>query len=776
MEGRGRSRLMATSFVSLVLLLGASYLPVGNHCAETALTPSTASHDLSDEQWARDLLLGLEDVTSNHHSHLAADAARDRARDIAQDLHLLEAHGVVEDPLLVWDTSLRPSYFIVPLRDPGGQTLLGLNASTGAWQWYSRAAKDFPQVLGEEAEALVLALEGDVDPKIEPFVVTTPLKKLFWVVETAAGYYLINIDDPEDVMIASRHADDVLTSGPSPQPTGRPASPRTASGDSTGILQSHDIPVPFHFQETSWYCGEAALQMIFDYYGPLISQDDIGDVANEVEPWGTYGDDVRRAAHFSYMSAAVQDAGLRGYNERKLGYGAFEEWWSWPNETADPDFSTRYADLKDLILADNPLILLTFYDESHTVGHFRVLKGFDDNTHEFIVHDPWYSLPYGGPDVHFNQTFLVDDLWLRWYRWALFVSPWVVNLTHPAGVMQGEIFNVTTYIEYKAPHPYEGSYWAENSTAIFGLPPGGETYGYDNEQPLSITVGGTWDTVTWQVFSRNAGTFNFTVNASGTVEGSTWYSYPYYQDRIGNIESGSLIVAPDGVSPSISILTPLDGSTINKSKVWVSWTGSDNVRIDRYEFRLDSGNWTDLGTSTHHNITSLDMGWHTVDVMAYDPAGHFASDSVSFNYTYRPPRPPTDFTAELSGDGSENVTLTWQLSPDDGQSFMSVISYLVFRNLWYNEEGAGYSLLGVAPNGTNTYVDAYAGEGDPWWHYFYRVCALDTNGTSVCASDQAGKFARPLMAGPNLVSVPLVQANESPETVLQCGIRRGVVL
>lgn len=765
MEGCRYSRLFAVSVASVVLLIGSNPLHLDSRCVENDSPPSFTLADPSEAQWIRELAVRLGDVADDQ-SHLDADTIRLKAYDVAKDLGLMDAGGSVGNPLLVWDMSFRPSYFIVPLEDSRGLTLLGLNGSTGAWQWYSHSAEDFPRVQRDEAEALVLSLEGDLDPELEPFVITTPLKKLFWVLKTASSYFLINIDDPEDVLVASQHTDSILMSG-SPSPTTSPRGPRPASDIPPDVPQSHNINVPFYYQETSWYCGEAALQMVFDYYGPLISQDDIGDVANEEPFYGTYADDVRRAAHFSYMSTAIQNESLHGYEERKLGYAAFEEFWSFPNETLDPDFPTRYADLKDLIDGDNPLILTTWYDVSHTVGHFRVLKGYDDTTNEFIVHDPWFGVPYGGPNVHFNETFLVDDLWTDWYRHAIFISPWVVDLFYPASVMQGEIFDLFAYVEYKAPHPFEWGYDAADSTAILGLPEGGETaYGYDVEQPLAITWPGTWDAVLWPVFSRKAGTFNFTVNASGTVWGDTWYSYPFYEDRIGNIVSGSTVVVADSVVPSITILTPTDGATVNRSKVWVSWTGSDNVRIDRYELRVDSGPWTDVGTETDYNITGLDRGWHTVEVVAYDPAGNNATDSVSFNFTYRPPGPPTNLAAELSGVLFQNVTISWDLSSDDGQSYDHVIGYRVYRDSWFNEDGTGYSVIGSVPRGTATFEDVNSGHGDPW-QYFYRVCALDTNGTCIFASDQVGKFTRPLDSGPELVSIPLVPTDNSPEAVLQ---------
>jgi hypothetical protein len=129
-------------------------------------------------------------------------------------------------------------------------------------------------------------------------------------------------------------------------------------------------------------------------------------------------------------------------------------------------------------------------------------------------------------------------------------------------------------------------------------------------------------------------------------------------------------------------------------------------------------------------------------------------------------RPPTLTQAVLSGNDLENVTLNWSLSPDDGSGSMTVTGYKVFRNMTHDPDGLGYSLSAFIPNGTSTFTDPDAGEGDPN-NYFYRVCARDVNNTTACSITQAGKFTRPLDKGPNLASIPLIQFDESVETVLQ---------
>ena len=130
------------------------------------------------------------------------------------------------------------------------------------------------------------------------------------------------------------------------------------------------------------------------------------------------------------------------------------------------------------------------------------------------------------------------------------------------------------------------------------------------------------------------------------------------------------------------------------------------------------------------------------------------------------PRPPTMLKAELSGQSLENVTLTWDLSLDDGMGLGSVVEYKVFRDVMYNSAGSGYVLIASLPNGTSEFVNGFTGEGNPS-NYFYQVCAVDKDNLTRCAWNQAGKSTRPLSKGPNLVSIPLIQPDETIQTVLQ---------
>ncbi|MFQ6106667.1 MAG: SBBP repeat-containing protein [Thermoplasmata archaeon] len=241
------------------------------------------------------------------------------------------------------------------------------------------------------------------------------------------------------------------------------------------------------------------------------------------------------------------------------------------------------------------------------------------------------------------------------------------------------------------------------------------------------------------------------------------------------------------VNPSL----PLPDLTLAQVNLTVSNEGDiDTGGFDVLLFDDSNGNGLpDLGEDvdlhpltnlTGHSQTNVTFSWTATppgvhDLCAYvdPPPGAVNESNETNNVACRevqvvsaiPPSPPTDLEAILSGWNHQNVTLEWTLSPDDGGG-LNVIRYDIYRNESYDSSGEGYYLLGSVPNGTSTYVDEGAGEGD-YRDYFYYVCAFGDFNVSSCTTNQAGKFTRPLAKGPNLVSIPLIQSNESIEHVLQ---------
>jgi parallel beta-helix repeat protein len=470
------------------------------------------------------------------------------------------------------------------------------------------------------------------------------------------------------------------------------------------------ISVPYHSQIKSYYCGPAALEMVFDFYGPDIPQTEIADVARTA-PGGTYTCDMIRAAQFSNLSTSVgremQQKNITGYTARKLGYASFER----GGMTID--------DLKSLVLAGYPIIVLTTW-------HFRVVVGYDSNHIIFqdSLHGPMHKMTYSD----FNTD------WDYSGHWGLFVSPWKVDVSIPNNVSLGSVFNVTTSITYPFPPLFQDEYPASMVNATITLSAGLNLVSGENAEKTIDTgdlVPGASANVTWTLRARSLGIYAISVEAEGKVTGFAppIPSYPdsySYEDRIGGSgQSVVTVIQSSDNTPPITLddcddkwhttdftitLTATDDMSdvaetyykINDDPIQnVSAHGQPLITTEGANNTLEywSVDYAD-NEEIHHILTGikLDKTPPTIGIPSREPAGDvqpYQSVKVSVNIT--------DSISQV-----KNVTLYYTLN--NGTS-------------WEEPVPMNYSLL------TNFYEAIIPGQQPNTW-VRYKIIAYDLAGNN----------------------------------------------
>ena len=500
--------------------------------------------------------------------------------------------AVAGEPLLVSRLDGTPTEYMVPVLDRSGKVIstVGVSATTGNWQWYTSdyTLGAFPLVGADEAAGAVRGFLDELGITVEvpvPEARMAPDKVVYWFFELPVElpvkevYLPAFLEGRPCIDLEEARRETARTLDARRPPEGRPADQAGGGAPPAeyrgpllpgGAPAAYDIQgVPYHEQATSYFCGAASLEMVFDYFGPDIEQYEIAGVANSESGYGCYADELFRAAQFSDNSTSIQDPALQGYTARGLGYGAAYEYW----EDGSPLYDTRYGDLKKLISKDLPVVALTWYDTGHSSGHFRVVKGYNDSLDVFIVHDPWFTPPYAGPDVQFNQEEFVDDLWNYSDRWGMIAAPWTIATTKPASVSAGQEFTVEATAAYRGPKPLGNQFPAGGATATLQA----DALSYqivsgEISQPIpGIDATGSSGQVNWTVRALGSGsTDDITVVCQGLINGSS-SDYGDYSDWIGSIGTG-------GSNPPVTSRTWGHDSVgvPNPSQLWYLAEGCTN--------------------------------------------------------------------------------------------------------------------------------------------------------------------------------------------------------
>ena len=136
------------------------------------------------------------------------------------------------------------------------------------------------------------------------------------------------------------------------------------------------------------------------------------------------------------------------------------------------------------------------------------------------------------------------------------------------------------------------------------------------------------------VSSTGAKTFNIT----GLTASTAYYAHFQHKDAANN--NSTVVTSAQFTTGSADTTVPtLTGSITISSKTTTSYTatwpsGSDNVAVTGYEYRLNAGSWVSVGNVLTIGISARTPGsTDTFEVRAYDAAGNKSTPALSTSVT-----------------------------------------------------------------------------------------------------------------------------------------------
>jgi len=140
-------------------------------------------------------------------------------------------------------------------------------------------------------------------------------------------------------------------------------------------------------------CGPATLAMVLNWHGKNSNQEDLGQ---ELRPYqNPIGDNDDKSVFLQEFEPVIKRYDLQSYYR--------------VNGTIDL--------LKLFVANDLPVIVRTWLHPDEDIGHFKIVRGFD-NTRNVVIHDDSYE----GPDIELDyKTF--EDMWQPFNSEYLVVFP-----------------------------------------------------------------------------------------------------------------------------------------------------------------------------------------------------------------------------------------------------------------------------------------------------------------------------------------------------------------
>jgi tetratricopeptide (TPR) repeat protein len=203
---------------------------------------------------------------------------------------------------------------------------------------------------------------------------------LLIIVGTAALYPKISDSKEPNLLENNQFINPKLTDVESPIET-KNLEPEDQQTVETIRPKSFMIPQTQHVYQTFNNCGPATLSMFLSYYDVRVDQ---GALGNSLRPYqNPTGDNDDKSVTFIEFVTQAHKFNL--------------------NPTYKPAGTPET--IKLLVSQNKPVIVRTWLNKKEDIGHFRLVRGYDDNNQYFLVDDS-----YDGP----NKKISYDDFMILW--------------------------------------------------------------------------------------------------------------------------------------------------------------------------------------------------------------------------------------------------------------------------------------------------------------------------------------------------------------------------
>ncbi len=241
----------------------------------------------------------------------------------------------------------------------------------------------------------------------------------------------------------------------------------------------------------------------------------------------------------------------------------------------------------------------------------------------------------------------------------------------------------------------------------------------DNVGVSNVSLFYRWEGTGWHYHGKKTMSqveFNFVADREGT-----WEFYTVANDTSGNTEpymgAHTQTTVDLGLDLDVSIISPDDGHLTNDLRVEFHWYSPDERLLERYEFKMGTEPWSNMGKSTSTTVTVAEES-NLIRVRAYGCAHGYVEDSITVTMDTSIPLIINNSPIGASVAPDAEITVTWDKTMDTtitpnltliNSEYSDGFSFLGWSSVYRTNDTATWTPLGNYPSNARIDVQVYGG-------------------------------------------------------------------